>query len=60
MGRNPRWGQELCLVDGSHVVQVVKSFLDKTAQQAKPGERIADVVDRIEVTGLREDIFSDV
>ncbi len=47
-------------MDGSHVVQMVKSFLDKTAQQAKPGERIADVVDRIEVSGLREDIFSDV
>ncbi|MHC4174676.1 MAG: hypothetical protein ACYTBX_14285 [Planctomycetota bacterium] len=60
MGRHPRWGQELCVVDGSHVVQVVESFLDKIAQQAKPGERVAAVVDRIEVTRLREYIFSDV
>ncbi len=60
MGRHPRWGQELCVVDGSHVVQVVESFLDKIAQQAKPGERVADVVERIEVTRLRKEIFPDV
>jgi dissimilatory sulfite reductase (desulfoviridin) alpha/beta subunit len=60
MGRHPRWGQELCVVDGSHVVQVVEGFLDKIAQQTKPGERIADVVERIEVTRLRKDFFSDV
>ncbi len=56
MGRHPRWGQELCVVDGSHVVQVVKSFLGKTAQQAKPGERMASVVERIGAGRLREEI----
>ena len=60
MGRHPRWGQEMCVVDGSNVVQVVESFLDKTAQQAEPGDRLATVVERIEVTRLREEIFSDV
>jgi anaerobic sulfite reductase subunit C len=60
MGRHPRWGQELCVVDGSSVARVVEGFLDKTAQQAEPGDRLATVVERIEVTRLREEIFSGV
>ena len=47
MGRHPRWAQELCVVDGSHVVEEVERFLDRVARRAKEGERIASVVERI-------------
>ncbi len=47
MGRHPRWGQELCVVDGSRVVEQVERFLDAIVRRAKEGERIASVVERI-------------
>ena len=47
MGRHPRWGQELCVVDGSDVVGEVDRFLDAIARRAEEGESIASVVERI-------------
>ncbi len=56
MGRHPRWGQELCVVDGFHVVGEVERFLDRIARRAREGERIAFVLERIGLSGLGKDI----
>ena len=56
IGRHPRWGQELCVVDGSRVVEEVERFLDRIARRAEDGEKIASVLDRIGLSGLGEDI----
>jgi dissimilatory sulfite reductase (desulfoviridin) alpha/beta subunit len=51
MGRHPRWGQELCVVDGSHVVDQIERFLDRIARRAEQGERFASVVERVGFSG---------
>lgn len=60
MGRHPRWAQELCVVDGSSVVKALEGLLERVAQQAKPGERIASAVERIGADRLGEEIFADI
>ena len=47
MGRHPRWAQELCVVDASHVAEEVERFLDAIARRAEEGEKIASVLERI-------------
>ena len=56
MGRHPRWAQELCVVDGSLVVEEIARFLDRITQRADKGEKIASVLERIGLVGLVEDI----
>lgn len=58
MGRHPRWAQELCIVDSSKVVGVIESLLKVIAEKAGQGERMANVVERLEITGLKEKMFS--
>ncbi len=60
MGRHPKFGQELCVVQGSCVGAVVESFLKIINHRAKTGERIAAVVERIGIIKLKEEIFADV
>jgi dissimilatory sulfite reductase (desulfoviridin) alpha/beta subunit len=60
MGRHPRWAEELCVVDDSDIVDVVQSFLNRITRYAGAGERIANVVERIGVARLREEMFVDV
>jgi dissimilatory sulfite reductase (desulfoviridin) alpha/beta subunit len=51
MGRHPRWAQELCVVDASHVAGEVARFLDAISRRAEEGEKIASVVERIGLPG---------
>ena len=58
MGRHPRWGQELCVVEGPRVAEVIGCFLEKTAQRAEAGEKVACVVERIGLSELRHGSWS--
>lgn len=60
MGRHPRWAEQLCVADGPEVVKVVQGFLDEVRRHAGPGERAANVVERIGVAALREKVVVDV
>jgi dissimilatory sulfite reductase (desulfoviridin) alpha/beta subunit len=57
MGRHPKWAQELCVVDGSNVVQVVESFLDKVISLLRPDEHMAALVGRIGLARLMEEVL---
>jgi anaerobic sulfite reductase subunit C len=55
MGRHPRWAEHLCLVDGSWLVETIQNFFDRLNRIAQPGERLASMVERIGIAGLREE-----
>lgn len=60
MGRHPRWAEQLCIADGADVVKAVQGFLDEVRRHAGPGERAANVAERIGTARLREEISVDV
>ena len=60
MGRRPRWAEQLCVADGPDVVKAIQGFLDRVSRHAGPGERIANVAERIGVARLREKMLVDV
>jgi anaerobic sulfite reductase subunit C len=60
MGRHPRWAEQLCTADGADVVKAVRGFLDEVCRHVGPGERVANVAERIGVAGLRERMSIDV
>jgi anaerobic sulfite reductase subunit C len=60
MGRHPRWAEQLCIADDADVVKVVQDFLEEVCRHAGPGERAANVAERIGVVGLRERLSIDV
>jgi len=55
MGRHPRWAEQLCVVDGSSLVETIQNFFEKLNRIARPGERAASMVERIGIAGLREE-----
>lgn len=54
MGRHPRWAEQLCVVDGPDVVNVIQSFFEEVRRHAGPGERTANVTERIGIATLKE------
>lgn len=56
MGRHPRWAQDLCAVEAASAAEVVKAFLDGVAREARPTETMADVVARVTLERLRQEV----
>lgn len=57
MGRHPKWAQEFCVVDSNKMKKVIECFFDKIIPMLSPDERISELIKRMSLVKLREEIL---